>query len=46
MKFNKLFFLAVAFLSITFIAQAQRGVRIGYIDMEYILESVPEEGHR
>lgn len=23
-------------------AQAQRGVRIGYIDMEYILESVPE----
>ncbi len=42
MKFNKLFFLAVAFLSITFMAQAQRGVRIGYIDMEYILESVPE----
>ena len=42
MKFNKLYFLAVAFLSITFIAQAQRGVRIGYIDMEYILESVPE----
>ena len=42
MKFNKLFFLAVAFLSITFMAQAQRSVRIGYIDMDYILESVPE----
>ena len=42
MKFNKSFFLAVAFLSFTFMAQAQRGVRIGYIDMEYILESVPE----
>lgn len=24
------------------LAQAQRGVRIGYIDMDYILESVPE----
>jgi len=42
MKSNKLFFLAVAFLSITFMAQAQRAVRIGYIDTEYILESVPE----
>lgn len=42
MKFNKLFFLAIAFLSFTCITQAQRGVRIGYIDMEYILESVPE----
>ena len=26
----------------TISVQAQRGVRIGYIDMEYILESVPE----
>lgn len=26
----------------SFISNAQRGVRIGYIDMEYILESVPE----
>ena len=31
----------VAFFSFTF-AQAQKGARIGYIDMEYILESVPE----
>ena len=26
----------------SFVANAQRGVRIGYIDMEYILENVPE----
>ncbi|MEO9953302.1 OmpH family outer membrane protein [Nonlabens sp.] len=31
----------VAFFSFTF-AKAQRGARIAYIDMEYILESVPE----
>jgi Skp family chaperone for outer membrane proteins len=29
-------------LSFSFLANAQRGVRIGYIDMEYILENVPE----
>ncbi len=32
--------LAIAFF--TFTTNAQRGARIGYIDMEYILESVPE----
>jgi Skp family chaperone for outer membrane proteins len=32
----------VTLLSFTFVANAQRGVRIGYIDMEYILENVPE----
>ncbi len=42
MKTKKLLFLSFAFLCFTFVAQAQRGVRIGYIDMEYILESVPE----
>lgn len=30
------------FILCGFIATAQRGIRIGYIDMEYILESVPE----
>ena len=38
---NKILILIVA-LVITSIATAQRGVRIGYIDMEYILENVPE----
>ncbi|RDK83007.1 OmpH family outer membrane protein [Marinirhabdus gelatinilytica] len=42
MKTLKLLSISLAFLSISFAAQAQRGVRIGYIDMEYILESVPE----
>jgi Skp family chaperone for outer membrane proteins len=42
MKKNQLLFLAIAFLSINFTMQAQRGVRVGYIDMEYILENVPE----
>ncbi|MCH2491088.1 MAG: OmpH family outer membrane protein [Flavobacteriales bacterium] len=42
MKTKKLLFLAFAFLCLTFVAQAQRGARIGYIDMEYILENVPE----
>ena len=41
MKTRVLFLLAVAFmLSLT--VNAQRGVRIGYIDTEYILENVPE----
>tara|TARA_R110000850_G_scaffold203228_1_gene329589 strand:+ start:206046 stop:207083 length:1038 start_codon:yes stop_codon:yes gene_type:complete len=40
---NKLFFLAAILLfTCVFEAQSQRGVRIGYIDMEYILENVPE----
>lgn len=42
MKKNQLLFFAIALLGITFTIQAQRGVRIGYIDMEYILENVPE----
>ncbi len=41
---NKLFLLSITLLltSLLVEAQSQRGVRIGYIDMEYILESVPE----
>lgn len=39
-KNNIIFTLAI--LCFSFMANAQKGVRIGYIDMEYILESVPE----
>jgi Skp family chaperone for outer membrane proteins len=42
MKTRKLLFIALILTSITATVSAQRGVRIGYIDMEYILESVPE----
>ncbi len=42
MKTKKILFFTVALFCFTFMAEAQRGVRIGYIDMEYILESVPE----
>lgn len=42
MKTTKILFLTLTFFCFTFMAEAQRGVRIGYIDMEYILESVPE----
>ncbi len=42
MKTKKLLFFAVTLFCFTLVAQAQRGVRIGYIDMEYILENVPE----
>lgn len=42
MKTTKILFLTLALFGFTFMAEAQRGVRIGYIDMEYILESVPE----
>lgn len=42
MKTKKLLFLTLTFFCFTFMAEAQRGVRIGYIDMEYILQSVPE----
>jgi Skp family chaperone for outer membrane proteins len=42
MKTKKLLFLTLAVFCFTLVAKAQRGVRIGYIDMEYILESVPE----
>ena len=33
---------AIVWLSFTSSASAQKGIRIGYIDMEYILENVPE----
>lgn len=42
MKTRKLLFLSLAIFCFTLVANAQRGVRIGYIDMEYILEGVPE----
>ncbi|MBV7269439.1 OmpH family outer membrane protein [Winogradskyella sp. WHY3] len=41
MKFKVLFLLAI-FGLMSFSANAQRGVRIGYIDTEYILQNVPE----
>jgi Skp family chaperone for outer membrane proteins len=41
MKNNVLFLLTVVFMS-CLSSNAQRGVRIGYIDTEYILENVPE----
>ncbi|MCF8274113.1 MAG: OmpH family outer membrane protein [Flavobacteriaceae bacterium] len=41
MKTNVLFLLTFVFI-ISFSSQAQRGVRIAYIDTEYILEKVPE----
>lgn len=42
MRTKKLLFIALTILCFTISANAQRGVRIGYIDMEYILENVPE----
>lgn len=42
MKTKKILIFTIALFCFTFMAEAQRGVRIGYIDMEYILESVPE----
>ena len=42
MKTRKTLFLIFAIFCFSYITTAQRGVRIGYIDMEYILESVPE----
>ncbi|MCT4628830.1 MAG: OmpH family outer membrane protein [Winogradskyella sp.] len=41
MKFKVLFLLAIIGL-MSFSVNAQRGVRIGYIDTEYILQNVPE----
>lgn len=41
MKINVLFLVIFIFL-ISFSSKAQRGVRIAYIDTEYILENVPE----
>jgi Skp family chaperone for outer membrane proteins len=42
MKTKKILFFTLSLFCFTFMAEAQKGVRIGYIDMEYILESVPE----
>lgn len=42
MKIYNKFFLLLTIIGFTMQVEAQRGVRIGYIDMEYILESVPE----
>ncbi|WP_394467481.1 OmpH family outer membrane protein [Mariniflexile sp. HNIBRBA6329] len=41
MKNNVLFLLTLVFM-ITLSVNAQRGVRIGYIDTEFILENIPE----
>ena len=41
LKNNVLFLLTFTF-AVSFSSQAQRGVRIGYIDTEYILEKIPE----
>lgn len=41
MKIKVLFLLSIISLT-SFYANAQRGVRIGYIDTEYILQNVPE----
>ncbi len=41
MKHKVLFLLTITGL-LSFASQAQRGVRIGYIDTEYILQNVPE----
>ncbi|MGJ8591076.1 MAG: OmpH family outer membrane protein [Aquaticitalea sp.] len=40
-KFKVLFLMTMLGLS-SFVSNAQRGVRIGYIDTEYILQNVPE----
>jgi Skp family chaperone for outer membrane proteins len=42
MKAKKILLFALAVFGLSLVANAQRGVRIGYIDMEYILENVPE----
>ena len=42
MKTIKFIFFSFALVFFTLSVQAQRGARMGYVDMEYILESVPE----
>lgn len=42
MKLKVLFLLAIVFMLSISTTHAQRGVRIGYIDTEYILENIPE----
>lgn len=39
---NKLFLISTLFLMCFAFAKAQRGARVAYIDMEYILDNVPE----
>jgi Skp family chaperone for outer membrane proteins len=39
---KKHFFILVFVLLVSFFVNAQKGVRIGYIDMEYILQNVPD----
>ncbi len=39
---TKVFFLFTSLVLMSFVAQSQRNTRIGYIDMDYILENVPE----
>ncbi|MFT5848419.1 OmpH family outer membrane protein [Psychroserpens sp.] len=39
---SKVLFLVAMISLVSFVSNAQRGVRIGYIDTEYILENVPE----
>lgn len=41
MKYKVLFLVTILSL-ISFVSNAQRGVRIGYIDTEYILQNIPE----
>ncbi|MBV1924796.1 MAG: OmpH family outer membrane protein [Flavobacteriaceae bacterium] len=42
MKTKQLILITLIALCFTLVTNAQRGTRIGYIDMEYILENVPE----
>jgi Skp family chaperone for outer membrane proteins len=42
MKTKQILLVAIACMCISLSAKGQRGVRIGYIDMQYILENVPE----
>lgn len=39
---KKLVLIILVTLSLSFQAEAQRGLKIGYVDMDYILENVPE----
>ncbi len=39
---SKVLFLVTVFSLLSFVSNAQRGVRIGYIDTEYILQNIPE----
>ena len=42
MKTRTFFFIGLVFVAISAVAQRAVGVRIGYVDMEYILENVEE----